>query len=128
MDSFNKCIICSSLKIVELKGYEDNYLVKCSGCGFVFSKKKPTDHELERHYSLYPRSGAISSITIKRYHQLLDKFEKYRVTNNLIDVGCGDGFFLETAKKRGWNVYGTEFTDEAIEVCERKGISMKKSP
>jgi 2-polyprenyl-3-methyl-5-hydroxy-6-metoxy-1,4-benzoquinol methylase len=41
-------------------------------------------------------------------------------------VGCGIGYFLEEAKKRGWEVYGTEFTDEAIEICEAKGINMQK--
>lgn len=44
----------------------------------------------------------------------------------MIDVGCGDGHFLQVAKRRGWNVYGTEYTDVAVEVCEKKGISMRK--
>ena len=43
-----------------------------------------------------------------------------------MDVGCGDGYFLEVAKERGWNVYGTEFTDEAIEVCSNKKINIYK--
>ena len=44
----------------------------------------------------------------------------------MIDVGCGIGYFLEEAKKRGWEVYGTEFTDEAIEICSKKEIKMNK--
>ncbi len=68
----------------------------------------------------------ISPITIKRYNELLDTFEKYRLTNNILDVGCGDGHFLEVAKQRGWNIYGTEFTDKAIELCLKKGINIKK--
>jgi 2-polyprenyl-3-methyl-5-hydroxy-6-metoxy-1,4-benzoquinol methylase len=34
------------------------------------------------------------------------------------------GFFLEEAIKREWNVYGTEFTDKAIDMCTAKGIKM----
>ncbi len=34
--------------------------------------------------------------------------------------------FLVEAKNRGWDVHGTEYTDEAIAVCKRKGITMKQ--
>ena len=45
---------------------------------------------------------------------------------NVLDVGCGNGLFLLEAKKRGWNVFGTEFTDDAVEFCKSNGIDMKK--
>ena len=127
MNHFEKCIICES-EILALQGYEQHHLVKCTSCKFIFCKPKPTLAELEAHYGLYPRANAISEITIKRYNELLDTFEKYRKTNNIIDVGCGDGHFLAEAAKRGWKVFGTEFTDEAIAVCSQKKISMAKGP
>ena len=37
-----------------------------------------------------------------------------------LDVGCKGGYFLEEANKRGWTVYGTEFTSEAIKICKEK--------
>lgn len=109
-------------------GYEKNYLVQCGVCQFVFCKRKPTTYELNTHYNLYPRGNSISEITLKRYEELLDTFEPFRKTNNIIDVGCGDGFFLIVAKNRNWNVFGTEYTQEATEVCRRKGIEMTQSP
>jgi SAM-dependent methyltransferase len=62
---------------------------------------------------------------VQRYHELLDEFEKYRKTNRLIDVGCGLGFFLVEAAKRGWEVYGTEYSQAAVDACTAKGIRMK---
>ena len=41
-------------------------------------------------------------------------------------VGCGRGWFLDEARKRGWKVYGTEYSEKAIEICEMSGIEMKK--
>jgi 2-polyprenyl-3-methyl-5-hydroxy-6-metoxy-1,4-benzoquinol methylase len=120
------CIICQSSQLIDLKNYQKAYLCKCESCGHIFSKKKPTDDELEKHYEGYGRNDYLSPITIKRYNELLDKFEPYRKTNKLIDVGCGIGYFLEEAKKRGWEVYGTEYTDKAINICTEKGISIKK--
>ncbi|MEO7989455.1 MAG: class I SAM-dependent methyltransferase [Chryseolinea sp.] len=127
-DQFNTCFLCGSDSLLQLKGYEQNYLVRCSSCRFVFCQRKPSVDELKAHYALYPRANAISEITLKRYDALLDTFEPYRKTNNIIDVGCGDGFFLEVAKKRKWNVFGTEFTQEAIDLCQQKGIQMTVSP
>jgi 2-polyprenyl-3-methyl-5-hydroxy-6-metoxy-1,4-benzoquinol methylase len=66
----------------------------------------------------------LSEVTIKRFNELLDKFEYYRKNNRILDIGCGSGFFLEVAKNRGWQVFGTEYTVEAIEICNKKEISM----
>lgn len=127
-EAFERCILCGSDRLFPMKGYEQDYLVRCSSCYFVFCNRKPTIDELNVHYSMYPRMDAISDITLKRYNSLLDAFEPYRKTNNIIDVGCGDGFFLETARKRKWNVFGTEFTQEKIEACRQKGIQITTSP
>jgi 2-polyprenyl-3-methyl-5-hydroxy-6-metoxy-1,4-benzoquinol methylase len=122
------CLNCYSVQLKVLVGYENAHLCKCKSCDFVFSKKVPTQQELLTHYKGYGRDDYLSPVTIKRYHELLDEFEKYRNTNRLIDVGCGIGYFLEEAKKRGWEVYGTEYTDEAIKICEAKGIKMHQGP
>jgi N-acetyl sugar amidotransferase len=118
------CLICSSKNILILEGYERSHLVKCKKCDFVFASKKPSNNELIEHYNHYLRNDYLSPVTIKRYNELLDQMEKYRSTNNILDIGCGVGYFLEQAKKRGWNVYGTEFTDDAVSICEEKGINM----
>lgn len=120
------CLICSSTFLKPLKGYEKAHLCQCSNCGFVFAQKVPTSEELEEHYKGYGRNDYLSPITIKRYHELMDQMEPYRKTNKLLDVGCGIGYFLEVAKERGWEVYGTEYTDEAVSICEEKGIKMQK--
>jgi 2-polyprenyl-3-methyl-5-hydroxy-6-metoxy-1,4-benzoquinol methylase len=120
------CLICTSDQLVPIAGYEGAHLNKCKKCGFVFSGAIPTSEELEAHYNQYGRNDYLSPITIKRYHELLDKMEPYRKTGRLLDVGCGIGYFLEVAKERGWEVYGTEYTDDAVTICEKKGIHMHK--
>jgi len=109
-----------------MKGYENTYLVKSQPLGFVFSSRIPTEEELIKHYDGYSREDYLSPITVKRYNELLDEFEVYRETGKLLDVGCGIGYFLDEAKKRGWDVHGTEYTDKAIAICKAKGINMKQ--
>ncbi len=126
MSQHTNCLICHSPKLKDLQGYKKAHLCQCQSCSFVFSRKIPSAQELEDHYQGYGRNDYLSPITIKRYHELLDQFEPFRKTNKLIDIGCGIGYFLEEAKKRGWEVYGTEFTDEAVNICSAKGIHIKK--
>lgn len=87
MSQFEACILCGSPSIYALRGYEKHDLVKCDSWNFVFSKPIPTIQELQVRYAQYLRDNAISDITIKRYNALLDIFEKFRKTNNIVDVG-----------------------------------------
>jgi 2-polyprenyl-3-methyl-5-hydroxy-6-metoxy-1,4-benzoquinol methylase len=111
-----------------LKGYEQQELGRCNDCGFTFMLRIPGTEELEKHYSTYSYNNTyqLSLPTIESYNKLLNYFEKFRVNNNILDVGCGRGLILEIAKKRGWNVYGLETSDAAIKICEEKGIKMFK--
>jgi 2-polyprenyl-3-methyl-5-hydroxy-6-metoxy-1,4-benzoquinol methylase len=120
------CLVSGSKKLKPMKSYEKHFLVKSKPLGFVFSSRIPTEEELLTAYNRYDRGHYQSPITIKRFHELLDSFEQYRQTGKILDIGCGIGMFLVEAKKRGWDVYGTEFTDAAIEVCRNNGINMQR--
>jgi len=129
INTFKNCIVCNSDKLTDLKGFNNKgQLCRCGNCGMVFMRQIPTLAELSEYYKdySYDKEVFISPVTIKRYHEILDGFEKYRSNNLLLDVGCGAGLFLGVAIERGWKVYGTEYSDKAIEVCEAKGIQMKK--
>lgn len=126
MNKHEKCIVCNSNKLKKLnKYYNKKGLIKCKNCGFVFMEQIPTEAELNEYYSSYAYEGEqyLSPLTVNSYNATLNEFEKYKKTNNLLDVGCGRGFFLEEAKKRGWNVYGTEYSDAAIKLLNSKGIT-----
>jgi SAM-dependent methyltransferase len=77
-------------------------------------------------YNNYPEYQHWNDITSLRYRQLVESFEKYRLTNNLLEVGSGEGYFLDEAKAKNWNVHGTEFIDRFIERCRQRGITMHK--
>ncbi len=127
MDHHSQCIICESSRITPFRDYYQRCgLVECADCGFVFMEKIPTAEELNRHYSRYSYEGeeTISPLTIKRYHELLDEFEPYRKTGRLLDVGCGRGWFLQEAKKKGWEVFGTEYSETAVDLCRSHNIEM----
>jgi 2-polyprenyl-3-methyl-5-hydroxy-6-metoxy-1,4-benzoquinol methylase len=121
------CHICESVNLNSIENrFGHKYLVQCQVCGFIFFQRIPTETELQKHYNGYPRNNPLSEITVKRYNELLDQFEPYRKSGKILDVGCGDGHFLAVAARRGWKVFGTEFTDEAVEAGLKNGAQVFK--
>lgn len=119
------CKVCSSEKLSKLGEKYPVDLYRCDECGLVMFSTEPTEDILKSHYENYPVSGIVSPITKSRYEELLDLLEPFRKTGRILDIGCGEGFFLESAKKRGWDVHGTEFSSVYIPICKAKGISME---
>ena len=121
-DNFRShCFLCEESSFKDLFG-KDHFLRKCKNCGMVSSYIIPSEIELKEFYDEYPSYEKLSPLTEQRYNEILDKLEPFRKTNNLFESGCGFGFFLEEAKKRKWNVYGSELSEQAIIACERKGL------
>jgi 2-polyprenyl-3-methyl-5-hydroxy-6-metoxy-1,4-benzoquinol methylase len=126
-----QCPLCNRRSLQPLPGYFERHgLVQCTQCSLVLMGKIPTAAELETHYRLYSyeRPAQLSPLTQQRYHDWLDEFEPYRQSNRLLDVGCGRGWFLIEAQKRGWQVYGTEFSASAVALCQQQGIEMHHGP
>ena len=88
----------------------------------MFASNIPSAQELNEYYSDYPVKSHRSPITINRYNELLDRFEQFRSTRNILDIGCGTGYFLDEAEKRGWQVHGTEYSPSSIASCRERGL------
>src|SRR3954468_13245173 len=123
-----RCVICSSSRLGVVAGYERAHLVRCHRCGMVFAARIPTDTELAAYSQDYGHAWPEPPITRERYAEILDSLEPYRDRNRLLDVGCGAGYFLEEARKRDWEVHGTEYSGLALELTYGKGLDVVQSP
>ena len=110
------CLVCNSPNLKPLENYQKAHLVKCNNCGFVFCGPIPSLKELDDCYDRYERNDYLSTVTIKRHNELLDRFEHYRKTNKLLDVGCGVCYFFEAAKTAGCDADGTDTTHQAMDL------------
>lgn len=63
--------------------------------------------------SVLRRRIAAPSFILKELNQL--------PKGKVVDVGCGDGAFLDAAKQLGWNTLGIEFDPEAVKVVRASG-------
>jgi SAM-dependent methyltransferase len=81
-------------------------VLACASCSLGHTSPVPED--LSRYYSggyYGGRHGLTHALCLRRRTRLLDRFGG---RGAVLDVGCGDGSFLEAARARGWQVEGTE--------------------
>lgn len=123
---FKSCPLCGSINVNQLRGYDDHCLIKCISCHFIYDKRIPSEKELREYYIKYSYNSIkeCSAQTINSYNKLLDKLGYYYKNGNILDYSCGQGDFLCEAKKRGWNVYGTEYSPAAINLCRSRGLNV----
>lgn len=42
----------------------------------------------------------------------------------LLDIGCGNGSFLQQMQEKGWDVVGTDFDSKAVETANQQGLEV----
>jgi 2-polyprenyl-3-methyl-5-hydroxy-6-metoxy-1,4-benzoquinol methylase len=102
----------------------------CTACGQTFLHPLPSPEEIERLFQSLYTSGECDLPELKGYYDYcyddsptnplvqsyerwLAALERHRAPGTMLDVGCGTGLFLATARRRGWRVTGIDANAEA---------------
>ncbi|MDP3724274.1 MAG: class I SAM-dependent methyltransferase [bacterium] len=126
METKNACPVCRAKKFIP-RFIKNGYPIeRCSSCGFERavmheSYTKLTDRyytkgyftgEKERYaYSNYAGDFSVFKKNFDSVVRLLLHFTRGRT---LLDVGCAYGFFMQVAKKHGFDVFGIDVSAHAI--------------
>lgn len=126
MNTIKTCPICGGTHYethLELNDHmvtqEPFTIVKCGGCGFLFTNPVPEENELDKYYQsdVYVSHSSTSkglinkiynyvrSITLKQKKSWVQKYTKGK---NLLDIGCGTGHFASLMQQSGYSVTGLE--------------------
>lgn len=142
--SLLKCPVCAGDQIIVIGKpqissqasklvNEDYRVVKCKTCRFyfVFPKICFSQQEWEKlygeeYFGETPRWWARK----RREHRKqrmdwLQECSRDRI-NKFLDIGCGEGYVLMDAIKRGWNTYGIDISDNRIDAARNKSITFTK--
>jgi len=129
------CPICGlgdSEKAIEDSGYSG---MKCKACQVIYVSPRPDGKEMAELYShgdahVSPETHMAASRMKRRYaRHNLSIIMKHVPGGRLLEVGSGAGFFLDEARKRGYDVRGIELNpSQASFIRERFGIEVEESP
>lgn len=111
---------------------EEFELIPNSEYGFLETTPQPSLNKLPEYYvsedyishtdskrNLFEKGyHLVRKISLKKKLNLINSFSLEG--QNLLDVGCGTGDFLETAKQNNWQVSGIEPNNQAREIANKK--------
>ena len=95
--------------------------VRCNNCGLIFSNPILPPREIEKFYkksscTYGAETENIKETYFKYFKDLVGENKKVKV----LDVGCGNGFFLEMLKDHGFeSVYGVEPGKESVKAARQ---------
>ena len=69
-----------------------------------------------------PKSQLHYSVILPMTGKVLAEYN-LQTTDKILDMGCGDGYFLQLLKEKGFtNLVGVTKADKDIERCKEKGL------
>jgi ubiquinone/menaquinone biosynthesis C-methylase UbiE len=122
---YKKCLICGSSEYKIIYKGKTN-IVKCKNCGLRYSNpaiKENVNNEIisEQGDLDIQRYNALREFQMPRFINELKKIEKIIKPGKILDIGCGNGNFLECAAQRGWETYGIDLNPASFEPCSKHG-------
>jgi 2-polyprenyl-3-methyl-5-hydroxy-6-metoxy-1,4-benzoquinol methylase len=129
-DSPPQCPICGDDQ-PELRYQITRFQVlRCKSCAQIYLYPLPSPKEIREMFARLYTEGEGSVPELKSYYDFcyedepknplvqlyegwLDKVEAHRAPGTLLDVGCGTGLFLSVARRRGWQPFGIDDSEEA---------------
>ncbi|MBL8919441.1 MAG: class I SAM-dependent methyltransferase [Myxococcaceae bacterium] len=116
------CPACSSRHATTqgvVNGFE---IVRCDGCRSLFTSRLP-DATSQFDYGGYygPENLKIGEVVRSAAKTVLEALPVRRTSGRFADLGFGGGAFLDAAKDAGWETWGVEISESAIEAARRRG-------
>ena len=147
MEKLNTCLVCghneliNELTCTDFVATNENFnLQRCKKCTFLFTNPRPDTNEIGKYYQsdkyvshagkkdgfgiMYKIYDIVRNYSI---NQKLNLIKKYNSSGNLMDLGCGLGYFLDGAvKDKTFDCIGVDVSDDTIKyVKETFGYNVK---
>lgn len=133
-----KCVVCggSKYELLFAKRLENISnaikILKCCRCKMVFLG--PGAPYFDETYGYYGKRASLSKeelfdkLNDNAYKKILESFRKIdKKAKKLLDVGCGQGQFVDYALRQGWDAMGLEVSDSAVNLCKKLDIPVNKA-
>lgn len=135
MISFDKCPVCNSRALYEFQ-FGNTPLLRCKDCTLVFNKEFPDPDDVGQYYAnTYKIDGGKQAGSEKRrlfrlpeqISLIAEIMEFAGNESSILDIGCDRGYFLDEARRYGFNTTGVEPSESARAYCKRIGLNVAES-
>lgn len=119
-NQMGQCLLCKGEKTEVLFERSPYTIYKCLSCHLGFLFPQPTKDDLHKLYEKsyfaeqYDIGVSPDSPEFDRWLSLLEHrvnfFKRKKKKGTLLDIGCGNGYFLALCKKKGYDVQGLDIS------------------
>lgn len=127
------CTICRSDGREPAYLVDGHHVVRCTRCRHLYVSPRPpmdevvaiygpdyfenpafkdTDHDAYFGYMDYLQDR--DNIQAK-LRQVLGRIERHHPKGRLLDIGCGPGLFVDVAQRDGWDAWGVDLNESAVQ-------------
>lgn len=132
MEKIN-CIFCereNKQVVIEENGYKAR---KCTNCGLIYISPRLSFYEARNLYTndSISAEGHIHAAFKKRLwaKHNIGIIKKFIKNGSMLEIGAGAGYFLDEARRAGFEVFGTEFNSiKANFIRNKLNIPCEESP
>lgn len=110
-------------KISESHLEKPERIVRCTVCGLSYALcETETVTKITTDYQEMADDDYVREEEGRRQQarMILAAIERHKKRGRLLDIGCGPGFILDEAQRRGWSVDGIDPSRWAREYCQKK--------
>ena len=125
------CVVCESSRSRLLFIKDRQEIVECTSCRTVYQKNPPSPDKMRDlyngHYSGREERADLSIYVKTDYFRIYEGEQHLKKVSNvkdLLDVGCGPGFFLQAASRKYIDAVGIDISDKALEYARSIGLDV----
>jgi SAM-dependent methyltransferase len=117
------CIICGNANI----RYRHNWLFRCTACGFLSSALETRINLASAQIDEQKREYALNNLRRRNFESILDWLAETGLKKSalILEVGCGHGWFLAAARRRGYQAVGIEPDVNIAAMAQANGAAVR---
>lgn len=138
-----RCDLCGGDSPRQIAAFDNKYssipkkftLVKCSSCGLIYLNPRPTADSMaafysEHYYGTRPHINIGVEKLWRSFSRMMTGFNPWLHgfrKGTLLDVGCGDGYYLDGLREMGWKeLYGLDPSSIATDLTSARGFEVSQ--
>ena len=130
--SYRTCKICGGpIKIKPRQTVDGLPVAECLDCGLLFVKDVPvnklrsdTDESLDEYYTEISTDKTKFIYCLDLIKSKLNYHNSRLEGKKLLDIGCGDGYFISLCQNLGIDSYGYDISPGVVDYAQRKGLKV----